>query len=244
MEALDTTEAATPNASSIPRAPTGSWKLSRIDGQRRPRVDPGRATVRYAKQARRNGGTEGAPLSREKNAPGLWQRQCSEPHPRGELAVPFAAARDDRSVGDLLRQRVRRCPGTSAPRSLHLSATDSSCSGRICECPSKARLYLRQRRRPAIGKGMAVPAHNARGDRLRTAPEAGMARASRRSARRARNKRLQFGSPVRGGRRSRRAPNQPSPESSDAMSGDVVARRSWRGSRVHGPWRAVAGARD
>ena len=114
----------------------------------------------------------------------------------------------------------------------------------VCECPSKARLYLRQRRRPAIGKGMAVPAHNARGDRLRTAPEAGMARASRRSARRARNKRLRFGSPVRGGRRSRRAPNQPSPESSDAMSGDVVARRSWRGSRVHGPWRAVAGARD
>jgi len=31
------------------------------------------------------------------------------------------AARDDRSAGDLLRQRVRGCPGTSAPRSLRLS---------------------------------------------------------------------------------------------------------------------------
>ena len=56
MVALETTEAATPNASSIPRAPTGSWKLSRIEGHKRPRVDPGRATVRYAKQARRNEG--------------------------------------------------------------------------------------------------------------------------------------------------------------------------------------------
>jgi hypothetical protein len=50
-------EAVTPNASRIPSAPTGSRKLTSIEGQTRPRVGPGRATVRYARQARRKGRT-------------------------------------------------------------------------------------------------------------------------------------------------------------------------------------------
>jgi len=44
VAALDTAEAATPAASTIPSAPTGSWMLMRIDGHSKPRVDPGSAT--------------------------------------------------------------------------------------------------------------------------------------------------------------------------------------------------------
>jgi hypothetical protein len=57
VAALAMTEAATPNARNIPKAPTGSWKLSCIEGHNRPRVEPGKATLRYAKQARRKGRT-------------------------------------------------------------------------------------------------------------------------------------------------------------------------------------------
>ena len=46
VAALEITEAVTPNASKIPRAPTGSWKLSRMEGHNRPSVEPGKATVR------------------------------------------------------------------------------------------------------------------------------------------------------------------------------------------------------
>ena len=46
-------------ASRTPRAATGWWKLSRMDGQSRPRTEPGRATLRYARQAREKGGTAG-----------------------------------------------------------------------------------------------------------------------------------------------------------------------------------------
>ncbi len=57
---LEMTEAVTPKASKIPRAPMGWWKLSRIEGQSRPRVEPGSARLRYARQARRKAGTAGA----------------------------------------------------------------------------------------------------------------------------------------------------------------------------------------
>ena len=43
---LETAEAATPAASTIPRAPTGSWMLIRIVGHSIPKVDPGSATPR------------------------------------------------------------------------------------------------------------------------------------------------------------------------------------------------------
>src|ERR1022692_4361073 len=43
---LEITEAVSPNASNSPRAPTGAPKLSRIEGHNRPRVEPGRATLR------------------------------------------------------------------------------------------------------------------------------------------------------------------------------------------------------
>ena len=69
VAALETTEAVTPNASKTPRAPSGSWKLSRIEGHTRPRVEPGNATVRYARQARRKGGTVVTPLSQLKAMP-------------------------------------------------------------------------------------------------------------------------------------------------------------------------------
>jgi hypothetical protein len=46
VAALEITEAVTPKASKIPRAPTGSWKLMRIEGHRRPKVEPGSATVK------------------------------------------------------------------------------------------------------------------------------------------------------------------------------------------------------
>src|SRR6266851_8782798 len=82
VAALDTTEAVIPKTSRIPRAPTGSPKLSRIEGQSRPRVEPGKATLRYARQASRRGGTGGCP-SRVS-----W----------GGVAVPrIGAARDDGS---------------------------------------------------------------------------------------------------------------------------------------------------
>ena len=59
VTALDIAEAATPKISRTPRAATGWWKLSRMDGQSRPRTEPGRATLRYARQAREKGGTAG-----------------------------------------------------------------------------------------------------------------------------------------------------------------------------------------
>jgi hypothetical protein len=40
------TETAVPKISMTPRAPTGAWKLSCIDGHSRPRAELGRATVR------------------------------------------------------------------------------------------------------------------------------------------------------------------------------------------------------
>ena len=46
VAALDKAEAAAPAASTTPRAPTGSWMLTRIDGHSSPRVDPGSATPR------------------------------------------------------------------------------------------------------------------------------------------------------------------------------------------------------
>jgi hypothetical protein len=44
--ALEITEAAVGKISTRPRAPTGAWKLSCIDGQSRPSTELGRATVR------------------------------------------------------------------------------------------------------------------------------------------------------------------------------------------------------
>jgi hypothetical protein len=46
VAALETTEAVIPKTSRIPRAPTGSPKLSRIEGQSRPSVEAGRAMPR------------------------------------------------------------------------------------------------------------------------------------------------------------------------------------------------------
>ena len=57
MTALETTEAAMPGTSRMPSAPTGWPRLSRIEGHSRPRVEPGRATLRYATQARSKAGT-------------------------------------------------------------------------------------------------------------------------------------------------------------------------------------------
>jgi hypothetical protein len=60
---LEVTEAVIPKTSRIPRAPTGSPKLSRIEGQSRPRVEAGKAMLRYARQASKKGGTVGRPSS-------------------------------------------------------------------------------------------------------------------------------------------------------------------------------------
>ena len=57
VAALEMTEAVIPSSGRIPRAPTCTPKLSRIEGQSRPRVEPGRATLRYARQASRRAGT-------------------------------------------------------------------------------------------------------------------------------------------------------------------------------------------
>src|SRR4029077_17486950 len=57
VTALETTEAAMPGTSRMPSAPTGWPKLSRIEGHSRPRVEPGRATDRYARQASSKAGT-------------------------------------------------------------------------------------------------------------------------------------------------------------------------------------------
>ena len=62
MTALETTEAAIPGTSRIPSAPTGWPKLSRIEGHSRPRVEPGRATLRYARQASSKAGTVETPV--------------------------------------------------------------------------------------------------------------------------------------------------------------------------------------
>ena len=46
LTALAITVAAVPSASRTPRAATGRWKLTLINGHNRPRVEPGRATLR------------------------------------------------------------------------------------------------------------------------------------------------------------------------------------------------------
>jgi hypothetical protein len=46
VTALAMTEAMIPGTSTIPSAPTGVPKLSRIEGQSRPKTEPGRATPR------------------------------------------------------------------------------------------------------------------------------------------------------------------------------------------------------
>ena len=68
MTALETTEAAMPGTSRMPSAPTGWPRLSRIEGHSRPRVEPGRATLRYATQARSKAGTVKAFLVKVKIA--------------------------------------------------------------------------------------------------------------------------------------------------------------------------------
>ncbi len=96
------TEAVIPNTSRIPRAPTGTPKLSRIEGQSRPRVELGKATLRYARQASRRAGTvRDFLVSRSRRGSPC---RGSEQHAMTE--------------SDLVRQRVRGCPGTSAPRRL------------------------------------------------------------------------------------------------------------------------------
>jgi hypothetical protein len=60
------TEAMIPGTRMIPSAPTGVPKLSRIDGHSRPKAELGRATLRYARQARRRAGTGGNFLSEGK----------------------------------------------------------------------------------------------------------------------------------------------------------------------------------
>src|SRR5439155_22611702 len=57
VTALEMTEAAMPGTSRAPSAPTGWPRLSRIEGHSRPRVEPGRATLRYARQASGKAGT-------------------------------------------------------------------------------------------------------------------------------------------------------------------------------------------
>jgi hypothetical protein len=46
VAALAMTDAVMPTARKMPRALTGSWRLTRTDGQRSPRVEPGKATTR------------------------------------------------------------------------------------------------------------------------------------------------------------------------------------------------------
>src|SRR5690349_3145781 len=97
VTALETTEAAMPGTSRIPSAPTGWPRLSRIEGHSRPRVEPGRATPTYARQARRKAGTEGTPGMRD-----------------GRIAVPrIRAARDDGLI-----PRVSACGVARAPQLL------------------------------------------------------------------------------------------------------------------------------
>ena len=57
VRALAMTEAVIPDTSRIPSAPTGWPRLSRIEGHSRPRVEPGRATLWYARQASSKAGT-------------------------------------------------------------------------------------------------------------------------------------------------------------------------------------------
>ncbi len=67
VTALEMTEAAMPGTSRMPSAPTGWPRLSRIEGHSRPRVEPGRATLRYARQASGKAGTAKAFLVKGKS---------------------------------------------------------------------------------------------------------------------------------------------------------------------------------
>jgi hypothetical protein len=100
---LDSTEAVTPKASRRLRAPTGSCKLSRIDGHSRPRIELGSAILRYARQARTKGGTAGNILRvdelRSQGPDAAGVRACARlpGSGSGEIAVPQNAAERGRS---------------------------------------------------------------------------------------------------------------------------------------------------